>query len=362
MKVKYLNTSGRPPSPRWFHTATLIGTKMYVFGGSTSQQYLNDLHTFDIETEQWEQVCFGPGQVQPSPRHLHAACQYNNKLIIFGGSNSTYSNDLFEYDPDRREWCAIPAHGQIPPPRQAHSMVVWKDEFVVFGGINDSEVLNDIHIFNYHTKTWRRVDSASGRGSEEEFITNSDEESIDMSPHGNTSSFWDSFDENDEICFDDMIEQYEKAQQSMQMKTPPSQQGRRSHCAVCDSRGRMWVFGGFTSTSYASGMSYFDLDSCQWVSIEIKNHHAPFPRSSMQSALISPHLFVVYGGTDCKGLKNDIWVFDTELIRWYKVLSTKTGTCTGHQLCSAGSNVFVSPGYNGSSWSNRVFSFEMTGL
>jgi len=38
---------------RQFHTANIIESKMYVFGGGDGKSWLNDLLIFDIETLSW---------------------------------------------------------------------------------------------------------------------------------------------------------------------------------------------------------------------------------------------------------------------------------------------------------------------
>lgn len=41
------NMTGTKPSPRWGHTANLIGDKMYVFGGVYDSKMMNDLYELD---------------------------------------------------------------------------------------------------------------------------------------------------------------------------------------------------------------------------------------------------------------------------------------------------------------------------
>jgi Kelch motif len=40
------------PCARWAHTASLVGSRMYIFGGSTDRP-LNDIHYIDLSTSQW---------------------------------------------------------------------------------------------------------------------------------------------------------------------------------------------------------------------------------------------------------------------------------------------------------------------
>ena len=45
-----LTVKGEGPTPRCFHTTTLVGSKLYVFGGSSDAHYFNDLFVFDART------------------------------------------------------------------------------------------------------------------------------------------------------------------------------------------------------------------------------------------------------------------------------------------------------------------------
>lgn len=44
-----INATGQIPSPRQGHSATLFGTTMYIYGGSSGDGYLSDLYSFDLE-------------------------------------------------------------------------------------------------------------------------------------------------------------------------------------------------------------------------------------------------------------------------------------------------------------------------
>jgi hypothetical protein len=48
-----LPVQGTLPLARHGHSVSVIGTKMYVFGGQHVGRYLNDLVAFDIKTRKW---------------------------------------------------------------------------------------------------------------------------------------------------------------------------------------------------------------------------------------------------------------------------------------------------------------------
>lgn len=106
-----LTTYGNPPAPRGGHTATFVGKKLFVFGGSAySAKGLNpggrespltivksDLHVLDLATMTWS-IPAVQG-IQPPARYAHTGTLMGNKLIIFGGFNGrVYLDDLSVLD------------------------------------------------------------------------------------------------------------------------------------------------------------------------------------------------------------------------------------------------------------------------
>ncbi|BCR83482.1 putative regulatory protein Ral2 [Aspergillus chevalieri] len=131
-------TTGREPRPLVGATTTILGDKLYVFGGR-----------------------------------------------ILSRSRPQLTSDLYELDLVRRHWSKIEATGDIPPPRYFHSVCALGDEkLVCYGGMSpapteslnngsggqDSQpevvVMSDIHVFDVPSRTWKRlstVDSPQGR-------------------------------------------------------------------------------------------------------------------------------------------------------------------------------------------------------
>nr|XP_023418891.1 LOW QUALITY PROTEIN: host cell factor 2 [Cavia porcellus] len=140
-------TKGLVPSPRESHTAVIYcrkdsgSPKMYVFGGMCGSR-LDDLWQLDIETMSWSQP-ETKGTV-PLPRSLHTASVIGNKMYIFGGwvphkgeNTETSSHDCewrctssFSYlNLDTAEWTTLVSDSQEdkknsrPRPRAGHCAV-----------------------------------------------------------------------------------------------------------------------------------------------------------------------------------------------------------------------------------------------
>ena len=87
-------TTGKGPSPRFYHSACVFKNYFIVHGGRNDTQYneslktvaLNDLHLLDIKTNTWNTVAIFTDEV-PTERWGHSMVATNNKLMIFGGMN-----------------------------------------------------------------------------------------------------------------------------------------------------------------------------------------------------------------------------------------------------------------------------------
>jgi hypothetical protein len=149
---------GLPPPPRWTHSACVVGSGMFVFGGffgyggtSATGRY-NDLWRLDLERLTWAEVTPGDGSgPPPSVRSHHcAAALGDGKMYIFGGADEqrvaaepagdwtagllktlgggtavapppeefidVLHNDLHEFDAATRTWRVVPISDAAPPP------------------------------------------------------------------------------------------------------------------------------------------------------------------------------------------------------------------------------------------------------
>ncbi|KAF2664235.1 hypothetical protein BT63DRAFT_434824 [Microthyrium microscopicum] len=127
-------TTGKEPKPLVGATTTIVGDKLYVFGGRrlsrTKTQLTSDLYELDLIKRHWTKLeCKGD---IPPPRYFHSVCALGDtKLVCYGGMSPT-----------------LTPNGRIPAPgSQANA----QDPSTEMG------VLSDIHIYHIETKTWMRV-------------------------------------------------------------------------------------------------------------------------------------------------------------------------------------------------------------
>lgn len=105
--------SGTKPSPRWGHSATLIGQRILVFGGvfenhMSSQLFeLNTrMYIFDriylalSETWTWKEIMLPLANgIAPAPRAAHSATAFDKYLmVLWGGDDKKFLKELFIID------------------------------------------------------------------------------------------------------------------------------------------------------------------------------------------------------------------------------------------------------------------------
>ncbi|XP_045860471.1 kelch domain-containing protein 3 isoform X2 [Meles meles] len=165
-------TKGSPARWRDFHSATMLGSHMYVFGGradrfgpfhSNNEIYCNRIRVFDTRTEAW--LDCPPTPVLPEGRRSHSAFGYNGELYIFGGYNARLNrhfHDLWKFNPVSFTWKKIEPKGKGPCPRRRQCCCIVGDKIVLFGGTSPSpeEGLgdefdlidhSDLHILDFNT-------------------------------------------------------------------------------------------------------------------------------------------------------------------------------------------------------------------
>jgi len=112
------------------------------------------MHVLNVSTMRWET---SPDFAPPGPCNMHTTdyVPEMNCLFIFrGGDGREYLNSLHKYDLDREEWSTPAVQGDPPLPRANHSSAVVKEHLYVFGGWDGNKRLNDIHILDARAMIW----------------------------------------------------------------------------------------------------------------------------------------------------------------------------------------------------------------
>jgi N-acetylneuraminic acid mutarotase len=254
------------PSPRLWCSSVTWNGKMFLYGGHTTQglsnlisNVKNDLFAYDFATKKWEQM-----EHQMSAKTEHKCVMYNNLLWFVGGYNGyDYTNDVFIFDPVNKTSHFVETTGTPFSRRSALTAVVWQNKMIVFGGWNgfSKTWYNDVHEFNFDTKTWRQIDAKG---------------------------------------------------------IPPAQ--RTSHAAVVY-KNCMYIFAGFSGENYMNDLFEFNLETETWREITpLVSGDKPDPRSRFCAAVHGECMYIL-GGWNKVGYFNDFHVLNLETKVWTKISS-----------------------------------------
>ncbi|KAG8193291.1 hypothetical protein JTE90_003778 [Oedothorax gibbosus] len=144
-KWERLWTKGTPPCPRDFHTASVIGRRMYIFGGrsyidesAADEIYYNEIMYIDVDSLTWVKPLII--SEEPRGRRSHSAAVYNGEIYVIGGCCPDYYagvrhlNDVYKFNAESNFWTELNIKGDGPNPRRRHCSVVIGDRLFLFGG------------------------------------------------------------------------------------------------------------------------------------------------------------------------------------------------------------------------------------
>ncbi|KAK9844326.1 hypothetical protein WJX74_000823 [Apatococcus lobatus] len=135
-----LQPSGLAPPARGSHSATLVGSRLFIYGGEDAQRQphanIAILHLGDLA---WEQVELDEDDAQPAARSAHTAtCIQERWVVIFGGGSAAHCfNDVWALDTQRLRWQQLNVAGPSPSPRAGHAAAVLDDVWYTVGGGNN---------------------------------------------------------------------------------------------------------------------------------------------------------------------------------------------------------------------------------
>jgi dynein heavy chain len=106
----------------------------------------------------------------PEPRGAHSATLIGDRMYVFGGYGgdgyaSRDFNDLHVLDCYSWEWIALETTGDVPPPRSGHQAVAVGTDLYVFGGWNSVEEFDDMYVLDTELLEWTKLHEASGPSS-----------------------------------------------------------------------------------------------------------------------------------------------------------------------------------------------------
>jgi N-acetylneuraminic acid mutarotase len=141
LKWQKLEPEGPIPTSRGYHTSTLVGSKLVVFGGSDGHECFSDCHILDLVSLTWTAVVLD----QPVPRLSHTATLVGSYLFIIGGHDGTrYSNEVLLLNLVTMTWETRKIHGKPPSGRGYHTSVLYDSRLFLYGGYDGQNVFDDV--------------------------------------------------------------------------------------------------------------------------------------------------------------------------------------------------------------------------
>ena len=97
--MKVIHKEGvKKPKARYQHSAVVQGKNMFIYGGKSKNQILDDLWIFDCETFQYREIQMTG--ISIPPRYSHSAVITQNYMLVFGGrsNDGKFSNHCYAFD------------------------------------------------------------------------------------------------------------------------------------------------------------------------------------------------------------------------------------------------------------------------
>ncbi|KAJ1825177.1 hypothetical protein GGH91_000831 [Coemansia sp. RSA 2671] len=138
-----VETKGGRPFPRGYHTSTLVGNQVVVFGGSDGQECFGDTSLLNLDSMEWSHVSIDP----PLTRLAHSATLVGMYLfVICGHDGADYSSQVLMLKLDTLRWETRTIYGSAPIPRGYHACALHDGRLFLHGGYNGQEVFDDMYV------------------------------------------------------------------------------------------------------------------------------------------------------------------------------------------------------------------------
>jgi hypothetical protein len=307
------------PSARYEHSMVFDETDnmLYMYGGFDYGNSLSDLWRFDISLEKWEEVNDGQN---PGGRTDHSMIfePSSSNIYLFGGSDeSNLFNDVWIFNTSSELWELVHSgKGTAPTPRRGCGMIYDSEhhQILVFGGTDFSIYYNDIWKFDLLTKSWFKLTVGMPKPS-----VRTD---LDMVYDG-TNNYIYMFGGFDGTNYRDDFWKFDVGIGAWSQITPLGLKkplDRSFHKMIFDNQnGRIYLFGGLYLTisdvkEYRADFWYYDIAGNQWHQPEDGN--APSPRSSHAMILDSTKNEIYISGGYSNEMHEDLWRYKIDQNRW----------------------------------------------
>ena len=322
MEFCAVSAQGTAPSKRAFHSCSVVGGLLYIFGGiADDRTVLNDMYMYDVSSNYWSRIedrvpsssqsrplvssGFPKGRLctAPSVSHHTATVARDRFILIIGGWNGRKRcADVVCFDTVEQFWRHIPESGDVPVGLSSHTatLVSSRDILIIGreGGVHTQRRFAGAFYLNFET----------GKYTEAPFYASS--------RSGHTANLI------------------------------PIRASKENH---------LFVFGGRKSGGYELIGSWSKIEQTeasfpkQRISALLEKSTVCDEPSGRQHAkaveLDSKHL-LIFGGETWSGVRenvtNEAFILETDRMRWYKLpLSGDAPKLVGHSMMTTADKIFV---------------------
>jgi N-acetylneuraminic acid mutarotase/chromosome segregation ATPase len=300
-------SKGAPPLERASHACSLVGNKLYIYGGRPGlTTWNNAIHSFNFEDKSWNRVPATAKDANEIPALVgHSMTRVGtNDLYIFGGRTGlfSYSSDLYRFDTETETFVRVQPNGSVrPSARQGHTAIAVNNQLYIHGGSDGARSSNDAFAYNPETNEWRELSSST--------VAAEGAKSISFDEDGLHKIVV--FGGNDGKEYTTKIRVYTVESDSWTIIDNAASKPRSYHNAIRIGN-YVYLYGGLNKDHYLSSTDIFALSDKQWVKKPITGEE-PTARQGHCAVSYGGTKVVIWGGS--KGFKsryNDLWVLDTQ--------------------------------------------------
>ncbi|KAL4379864.1 hypothetical protein GQ457_02G039010 [Hibiscus cannabinus] len=279
-----------------------------------------------------------------------------DKDVVLEGLGSVDIYDL---------WVSPPISGQRPKARYQHGAAVVQDKMYVYGGNHNGRYLNDLHVLDFRSWTWSKIEAKVGPQSVES------PSPINIAPcSGHSLIPW----ENKLLS---IAGHMKNSSETIQVKVFDLQTGTwsmlKTYGQAPVSRGGQSVtlvgttlvlFGGQDANrSPLNDLYILDLETMTWDEIDAVGV-PPSPRSDHAAAVNAGRYLFVFGGSSNATFFNDLHVLDLKTKEWSRPeqhgeLPTPRA---GHAGVTASENWYIAGGGDNKSGASETIVLNMSTL
>lgn len=269
----------------------------YILAGRASENRIyNDIWRFDLSSEQWSSVTTPTGTKIDSGGRMNY-CSYDNKndiLYLYGinGSGNTLPSNILKWTLKDNKMEEIALSSLPDTSLRGHSLTLLKSKLaepslIIFGGEDTGNTLNnDIRIFSLVSKTFEKLEVSGEKPlarMNHTAILSSDNKLIIIGGKSNSGAL------NDAWSFDFTTKKWEKLSSATLLK------GYYNSNFYNESDNSVIFYGGKDLNGNISNFLKYDISNNTWK--EIDSSPEPGSLSGASIMLSSDNKFYLFGGS-----------------------------------------------------------------